>query len=121
MDLSTDAAGDGSPTTLPGAAVKVYLLLTEDGRRRFYGEMPKVTEEPDPPHHGLRGWFERRRKRLATLWERSDGRVIRLLRRIWEGLSRRTYPDEAWLVRLRGAPAIEVRHPTTLTGDDARA
>ena len=34
-------------------------------------------------------------------------------------MNRRIYPDEVWLIRLRSAAAIEVRHPTTLTAADA--
>ena len=48
--------------------MKVDLLLTEDGSRQFHGGVREGLEEAAPPHHGLRGWLERERKRLATLW-----------------------------------------------------
>ena len=99
--------------------MKVDLLLTEDGGPQFYGGVHEGLEEADPPHHGLRGWLERERKRLATLWRHDDSRVMRALHRIWDWLNRRIYPDEVWLIRLRSAAAIEVRHPTTLTAADA--
>ena len=44
---------------------------------------------------------------------------MRAPHRIWNWLNRRIYPDEVWLIRLRSAAAIEVRHPTTLTAADA--
>jgi len=99
--------------------MKVDLLLTGDGRRQFYGEVQESLGEADPPHQGLRGWLERERERLATLWRHDDSRVMRALHRIWDWLNRWTDPDEVWLIRLRSAAAIEVRHPTTLTAADA--
>lgn len=99
--------------------MKVYLLLTEDGSCQFHGGVQEGLEEAAPPHHGLRGWLERERQRLATLWRHDDSRVMRALHRIWNWLNRRIYPDEVWLIRLRSAAAIEVRHPTTLTAADA--
>ncbi|MBV8315175.1 MAG: hypothetical protein JOZ53_09580 [Planctomycetaceae bacterium] len=99
--------------------MKVDLLLTGDGRRQFYGEVQESLGEADPPHQGLRSWLEREWERLATLWRHDDSRVMRALHRIWDWLNRWTDPDEVWLIRLRSAAAIEVRHPTTLTAADA--
>ncbi len=101
--------------------MKVYLLRTEDGRYQFYGGVLEATDDLDPPHHGLHGWFERRRKRFALLWTHADGPVLRTMRRIWDWLHRHIHPEEVWLVRLQSAAAIEVRQPTMLTGEEARA
>ncbi len=106
-----------------GVPVKVDLRLSDDGRRifQFHPERAEGDDDHPPDHPGLRGWFERKAHRVKDLWQHSDSHLVRGTRRVWDWLQRRVHPDEPMLIRLRSSPTIEVRHPTTLTGDEARA
>jgi hypothetical protein len=105
-----------------GVPVKVDLRLTDGGRRvfQFHRERAEADDHP-PAHPGLRGWFERKIHHVKDLWQHSDSRLVRATRRVWDWLQRRVHPDEPMLIRMRMAPTIEVRHPTTMTAEEARA
>lgn len=103
--------------------MKIYLLLTDDGRRLFYADVP---ESADGDHHaidhpGLRGWFERKAKHLKSVWTHAEHGVTAKLRGVWTWLQRRTYADESLLVRLRSAPVVELHHPAALSEEEVRA
>ncbi|MHC5542661.1 hypothetical protein ACYOEI_30920 [Singulisphaera rosea] len=101
--------------------MKVYLLLTDDGRRLFYAETPEESPDEEPTHHrGLRGWVERKARHLRSAWHHSESGVTARLRHVWSWLQERTYADESLLVRLRSAPTVEIHHPAGLSRDEVR-
>lgn len=110
-----------APYTDPGTRVKVYLLLTDDGRRLFYAEAPEESPDEGPTHHrGVRGWIERKARHLKSAWHHSENGMTMRLRRVWSWLQQRTYADESLLVRLRSAPTVEIHHPAGLSSDEVR-
>jgi hypothetical protein len=110
-----------------GTLLKVFLLRVEPDGRVFYSEAepePEDAAEDDHEpsrHRGLRGWAEARFQRLKSGWQHSQSGAVRLTRRAWEWLHRRTHPDEVLLARLRKATEIEVHHPPSLSADDVAA
>jgi hypothetical protein len=106
-----------------GVPVKVDLRLADDGRRTFLFHRDRAEADHDPPpaHPGLRGWFERKVHRFKDIWQHSDSGLVRGTRRVWDWLQRRVHPDEPMLIRMRTTPSLEIRHPTTMTAEEARA
>jgi hypothetical protein len=100
--------------------VKVYLLLLGDEECLFYSEGPELTsvDEASAPSEGVRGWAEQKYKSLQTVLTESESGVGLRVRRAWEWLQRRTAPDEPLLRSLRGAKAIELVHPASLSEDE---
>jgi hypothetical protein len=101
--------------------VKVYLVRTSDGKQLFYAERPDESAHPHPTHGGVRGWLERKAAALRTAWEHSEGWLANAFRRIWHWLQKFIPVDEAMIVRMRSAPAIEVHHPTSVSEEEVRA
>jgi hypothetical protein len=100
--------------------LKVQLHLTDQGKPVFHADKP-VAREPHPPHHGIRGWLERKANRLKESWEHADHGATGKARALWDQLHRRIPHDETTLIRLRSAASIEIEHPITLSSDEARA
>jgi hypothetical protein len=99
-----------------GTDLRIFLLVVEPSRRLFYSE---VVEPPggsvgSSPTHGVRGWLEATLLRMKDGWEQSQGKAVRLSRRLWDWLHRRTHPDEVLYARLRKAEGIELIHPHTM-------
>jgi len=97
--------------------VKVYLVELNDSRRIFYSEPEAVVGET--PARGLRAWFQRSYLRLQEKIHTSESVIGPHVRQVWNWLHRRTFPDEASLIRLRSAIAIEVHHPASIGRDEA--
>ncbi|HYE64353.1 MAG TPA: hypothetical protein VD966_02150 [Pyrinomonadaceae bacterium] len=97
--------------------MKVYLLGLDDERCVFYTEGPETVAEFEDaaPRSGPRGWVERKYKSLQVILRESESGVGLHMRRAWEWLQRRASPDEPVLRSLRGAQAIKLYHPLTLT------
>jgi Mitochondrial K+-H+ exchange-related len=105
--------------------VKVYLLPLADDEALFYSEGPEAAaadeaEAEAAPRGGVRGWAEQRYKSLQGVLNESERGVGLRVRRIWEWLQQRTAPDEPLLRSLRGAKAVVLVHPASLTEDAAR-
>jgi Mitochondrial K+-H+ exchange-related len=103
--------------------VKVYLLNLDGGRCAFYSEGPEVVAEAEGalPRSGMRGWAERKYKSLQSVLNESEKGVGLRVRHAWEWLQKRIPPDEPLLRSLRGARAIVIHHPPTLTEAEALA
>ncbi|HEX8844078.1 MAG TPA: hypothetical protein VF791_05515 [Pyrinomonadaceae bacterium] len=101
--------------------MKIYLLNLEGERCVFYSEGPETIAEaePVPPRGGVRGWAERKQKSLQAVLKESEKGVGLRVRRIWERLQKRIAPDEPLLRSLRGARALKIYHPQTLTEEKA--
>ena len=103
--------------------MKVYLLSLDDERCVFYSEGPEIVAEDTivaavAPRAGLRGWVERKYRSLQLVLTESEKGVGLRVRRIWEWLQKRTYPDEPLLRSLRGVRGVELNHPSSLTEDE---
>jgi hypothetical protein len=98
----------------------VFLFLTSDAKPLFYAEDPDKEGHDLPHHRGLRGWADRKLRELRLVWKSAESGLIAWLRALWEWLERRTPADEMMLIRLRTASEIQVYHPSTVSGDDAR-
>jgi Mitochondrial K+-H+ exchange-related len=104
--------------------LKVFLLPIDSNPARmvFYSETAEEEGEGNvDAGHGLRGWAERRLRRLKGLWQHSQGGAVRLSRHAWEWLQRHTHPDEILLARLRKASLVELHHPASMTSDEVVA
>ncbi len=99
--------------------LKIVLLTVKPGLRIFHSEMEE-TEEPEIQHKGLRGWAERRLRRMKTGLRESQGLAARTTRRILNWLHRWSHPDEALLSRLRSVETVDVEHPPSMTDIEAR-
>ena len=97
--------------------LNVYLLTLTSDQRVFYSEM--IAPAESPAHTGLRGWAERRLRRLEQRWTHSRGTAARWGRAVWSWLHSRTHPDEPLLGRLRSASAITLHHPASMDADIA--
>lgn len=103
--------------------MKVYLLPVGDDECLFYSEGPELAGEAGvvaPERGGVRGWAEQKYKSLQVVLTESEGGVGLRMRRAWEWLQKRTAPDEPLLRSLRGAGMIELVHPSSLAGEEAR-
>lgn len=103
--------------------MKVYLLPLGDDESLFYSEGAEVDAgevELAEPRTGVRGWAEQRYKSLQVVLNESERGVGLRVRRMWEWLQKRTAPDEPLLRSLRGAQAVELVYPASLTEDAAR-
>ncbi|SIO59261.1 K+-H+ exchange-related [Singulisphaera sp. GP187] len=100
--------------------MKIQLHLTTKGKAVFHAEKSAAREE-HPPHHGLRGWIERKAQSLKTAWSQADRGPAGRVRAFWEKLQSRMPDDESMLARLRTASAIEMYHPATMSGEEAQA
>ena len=103
--------------------MKIYLLSLDDGRCVFYSEEPEAVAEAESPatRGGTRGWAERRYKSLQVVLNESEKGVGLRVRRVWEWLQKRIPPDEPVLRSLRGARAIVLHHPASLTEEETHA
>lgn len=102
--------------------MKVYLFSLDDERCVFYSEGPEIldaaTVVATAPRTGLRGWVERKYRSLQLVLTESEKGVGLRVRRIWEWLQKRTYPDEPLLRSLRGVRDVELNHPPSFTEDE---
>lgn len=100
--------------------MRVYLRSENDRPRvSFRHEDLDRAMAERPPHHGVRGWFERKAAHYKTTWHHSGSAVVRGARGVWDWLQRQTYSDEPLLAHLRLLPSVEVAHAPSLGEDDA--
>jgi hypothetical protein len=106
---------------LRGVAVKVYLLPIGNERPVFYSEgPPRADGEAARPRRSLRRRLEERFLKSKQSLERSEGDVGSWLVQLWQWLHRHIGADEPLLRGLRGAGVIEVHHPASMPGPEAR-
>lgn len=95
------------------------MHLTVEGKAVFHAEK-SPGRESRPPHHGFRGWVERKAQSVKTAWAQADRGATGKVRLFWEKLQSRMPDDESMLARLRTASAIDIYHPATLTDEEAQ-
>ena len=100
--------------------MKVYLLALDDVASVFYFEDDSADDTAAVHRRGMRGWVERTIGRIRSSLRHPKGWLGQKLRRAWDWLQRRMHPDEPLLAALRGAATIEVYHPSSLPGREAR-
>lgn len=100
--------------------MKIQLHLTDEGKAVFHAEKA-VVRENHPPHHGFRGWIERKAQSLKTAWSHADRGPAGKVRAFWDYLHSRMPDDESMLARLRTASTIEVYHPAELPSEEAQS
>jgi len=103
--------------------VKVFLLPLQQQPSVFYSEDDdEDAAEGSSPSSlpGLHGWVVRTTHRLKTSLKHPKSQASQRLKRAWDWLHKRMHPDEPLLAALRSARTIEVYHPESMAGDEAR-
>jgi hypothetical protein len=99
--------------------LRVLLVPVEPDLRVFHAQESE-SEDAESTRPGVRGWAERRLRRVKEGFQHSQNGAARSTRRFWSWLNRWIHPDEPLLGRVRSAVRVAVEHPSSLTEREAR-
>jgi hypothetical protein len=119
MEMSYEADPGQPNDARASRQLKVLLVSVEPDLRVFHAEEFE-SDDVETAEPGVRGWAERRLRRLKAGFLHSQNGAARFTRRFWSWLNQWVHPDEPLLGRLRSAVRVAVEHPSSLTEQEAR-